>query len=345
MLTGQTRFQAAARCETVDRPPVWLMRQAGRYMDVYQAVRAKHSFLEMIHTPDLARDVTMQPIDAFDMDAAILFCDILVTAEALGLNLQFKDGVGPLFLPPVKQLSDCDGLDTAGALGNLNYVMDALKACRSACDERGKALLGFAGAPFTVACYVFRREGNDSTTDIQTAIQNDPGLFHAVMEHLTPVTSDYLNAQMTCGVDGVQLFESWASVFSPEDYEKWAFPYLKKVVQGLDRSSGVPLSLFCRHTHQYLPYLLELEPDIISVDWTSDMGDMVSKIPSHIAIQGNLNPEILLGDAATVQKETQTLLELMKHRPGFIVNLGHGITPKSKEENVAMLVDTVKKGY
>lgn len=342
MLTGQTRFQAAARREKVDRPPIWLMRQAGRYMDAYQAVRAQYSFLEMIHTPQLACDVTMQPIDAFDMDAAILFCDILVTAEALGLNLQFKDGVGPLFLPPIQTLSDVDALDTAAAISKLDYVMQALKLCREACDARGKALLGFAGAPFTVACYMFRQEGNDSTTDIKHIIQSNPDLFHAVMQKLTPVTIDYLNAQMACGVDGVQIFESWASVFSPEDYGKWAFPYLKQVVDGLDRSLGVPISLFCRNTHQYLPYLLELNPDIISVDWTSDMTDMLSKIPDHITVQGNLNPEILCGDSEIVRRDAKTLLDLMADRPGYIMNLGHGITPQSKESNVALLVETVK---
>ena len=342
MFTGHTRFQAAANCQKVDRPPVWLMRQAGRYMDVYQAVRKKHSFLEMIHRPELACEVTMQPIDAFDMDAAILFCDILVTAEAMGANLTFKDGVGPLFVPPIKTIADCDTLVTGHSIQNLDYVLDAISLCRTECDKRDKALLGFAGAPFTVACYLFRQEGQESTHEILNVIQKDPGLYHAVMERLTLVTIDYLNAQRRSGVDAVQIFDSWASAFSRDDYEKWAFPYLKKVVDGLDPSLDVPLSLFCRHTHTYLDLLLDLNPSILSVDWTSNMADIAPLIPSHIAIQGNLNPQILCDSSTVVRDQTQTLLELMKHRPGFIVNLGHGITPKSKEDNVATLIQTVK---
>lgn len=330
-------FLNALKCKNEARPPVWLMRQAGRYMPEYRELRKKYSFLEMCHNPQLIAEVTKLPIDAFGMDAAILFSDILVIPEAFGVGLSFEDKKGPIIHRPIKEKIDIETLPHFNAEESLKYVADGI---RETLKGLNVPLIGFAGAPFTVASYMI--EGG-SSPDLKKAKQwmvRDPASFHLLLDKIADATINYLNMQIEMGVSAIQLFDSWANVLSFDHFKEFSFAYLKKILAGIKKD--VPTILFCRGSSCFAGELSKLAPAGISVDWQLNISDLRRIVPSNIALQGNLDPDILYAPKEVIFKETNKILNSMKGDKGFIFNLGHGIKPDMSPEAVKVLVETVK---
>jgi uroporphyrinogen decarboxylase len=330
----------ALSCETTPRPPLWLMRQAGRYMGEYRQLRAKHSFMELCHEPDLATEITLQPIREFDMDAAIFFCDILVTAEALGCSLDIVEKAGPVIANPIRTQADFDRLlPQDAALAALNYTSVALQQIRAALP-REKSLLGFAGAPLTVASYMIEGGSSAQVPTVFRMIQENPQLFHAIMVRLTDLTIDYVNLQRAAGVDAVQIFESWASLLPRDIYLKFVLPHLTRLVESC-ASKEQPLIMFALADRDLWTDLGKLPAQVLSIGPGLNLLDFRRQFP-HKALQGNLDSRYLLCDRSTLLRAATELLESMRGQKGYIFNLGHGITPKVPEDNVRALVDLVK---
>lgn len=320
------------------RPPVWLMRQAGRYMPQYRKIRAIHSFLEMCHTPELAAAVTMLPVQAFNMDAAILFSDILVILEPFGVGLRFEEGVGPVIERPLSSAADVDGLPDHPIEMTLDYIVETIKLLKSSLKV---PLIGFCGGPFTVASYMI--EGR-STRDLKKTKQwmlRDPESFHRLLNLLTDRTISYINMQVKAGVHAIQIFDSWAHVLAHAQFREFSLAYLNKIMKGV-KNSRIPIILFCRGSSVFAPQLAELNPAAVSLDWNSDIGHMRTLISPKVSLQGNLDPDILYAPQRMIQKEVKKMLRKMKGDPGYIFNLGHGIAPDVPVDAVKMLVETVQ---
>lgn len=327
----------ALACQNSARPPVWLMRQAGRYMASYRALRQKYSFLEMCHEPELVAKVTLLPINQFGMDAAILFSDILVVAEALGLGLEFQDQVGPIIHRPIMSEADIDSLPRPDDLSSLEFVERGILNVK---PHLNVPLIGFCGAPFTVASYLIEGRSSRDFKKTKQWMLNHPSSFKKLLELLSDWSVAYLNKQIAAGVDAIQIFDSWAYVLSNNHFREFALPYLKSILQ---RLKPVPVILFCKGSSVFAPDLAELCPSAISLDWNCDLKKVRTSLPASIAIQGNLDPSVLYGTKMTIEKEVKGLLDSMKGQKGYIFNLGHGIYPDVTEEAVQTLVDCVKK--
>lgn len=329
----------ALRCESVPRPPVWLMRQAGRYMPQYRALRSKHSLWEMFHEPEVAADVTCLPLEHLGVDAAILFSDILVIAEALGGAVRFPDEGGPKIDPPIHTLEQVALMPYIPVEESLPYVFETIRQVKKRISV---PLIGFSGGPFTVATYMIDSSNHSAFERTKKWIKEDPASFHALLSKITQATIAYLKTQVQAGVDVLQVFDSWASVLSDAEFATFSLPYLKQVVDAL-RSTQVPLILFCRSSSLRAEALAAIEPHAISFDWHLPMLELRKKVPAHIAIQGNFNPEFLkTSSAAEISAGVNDLIASMRGKLGFIVNLGHGITPDVPMENVRCFVDAVK---
>jgi uroporphyrinogen decarboxylase len=312
-----------------DRPPVWLMRQAGRYLPEYRQLRQKHDFLTLCHEPELAAEVTLQPLKRFELDAAILFSDILVIPEALGMKLRFDEGVGPVFDQPLEEVQ------LAPSFGDkLDFVKEAIGLVQ---QQYKGPLLGFSGAPFTLASYMI--EGGSSRTfkKTKTWMLKDPEGFHKLLKLLTAQVIAYLKMQLLAGVQAVQLFDSWAHVLSDTHFRAFCLPYLKEIVKEVK-----PIILFCRGSSIFAPLLAALSPTGISLDWQSNLKEMRQKIPAPIVLQGNLDPDILYASPDVVKQHAQEMVRSMQGDGGYIFNLGHGILPDVPLESVYALVDGVK---
>ena len=321
------------------RPPIWLMRQAGRYMASYQKLRAKHSFLGLCKTPELIAQVTQLPITEFGFDAAIVFSDILLIAEAMGLQLHFEEGKGPILAPCLKDKHSLKNLSGKQIVLELSFVIEGIKLLK-----RGKnlkvPLIGFAGAPFTVASYMIEGESNRELLKTKEWLFRDPDSFHELLDLIADYTIEYVNAQIDAGVDAIQLFDSWAHVLAARQFEEFSLRYMKKIISKMKKC---PVTLFCRGSSIFYERLASIKPDCISLDWQSDVKTIRKKI-AGISLQGNLDPDILLQDTKTVEKEAKAMLEAMKDDPGYIFNLGHGILPKTPIANVHALVACIKRG-
>lgn len=333
-------FLKAANSEITERPPVWMMRQAGRFMKEYWDIKNKYSFLEMCKTPEIAADVTMLPIDLLDVDAAILFSDILVTAEAMGGQLSFEAGVGPLFANPVKNEADIDALLVEGTEDRLNYVAEAIKVIQQRLNGT-KPLIGFAGAPFTVMSYLIEGGSSKDFKKTKLFIHNQPALAHKLLQKIADVTVAYLNMQIAAGVNALQLFDSWALALSWDDYNEFSHQYNKYIISKLNRK-GIPVISFCKGSSVFAPLMAEAKPDVISVDWNADLLNIKNSLPANIAVQGNLDPFLLYADKKVIKERIHRLFDRMKGTPGFIFNLGHGIMPDIPFDNVKFAIDTVK---
>ncbi len=334
-------FLKAANSEITERPPVWMMRQAGRFMKEYWDIKNKYSFLEMCKTPEIAADVTMLPIDLLDVDAAILFSDILVTAEAMGGQLSFEAGVGPLFANPVKNESDIDNLLVDGTEERLNYVAEAIKVIQQRLNGT-KPLIGFAGAPFTVMSYLIEGGSSKDFKKTKLFIHNHPHLAHKLLQKIADVTVAYLNMQIAAGINALQLFDSWALALSWDDYNEFSHQYNKYIISKLNRK-GIPVISFCKGSSVFAPLMAEANPDVISVDWNADLLTIKKSLPANIAVQGNLDPFLLYADKKVIKDRIHRLFDRMKGTPGFIFNLGHGIMPDIPFDNVKFAIDTVKE--
>lgn len=334
------RFLQACRLEAVDATPIWLMRQAGRYMQEYRDLRLQYGILEIIKTPELACQVAMQPIDAFDLDAAIIFADILPPLEGMGLNLEFVKGEGPLIHNPIRTTQDVDALLTPPAEEALWFTLEAIKLARQTLASRGIPLIGFSGAPFTLASYAIEGSGSRNYLHAKGLMYGDPPAWDRLMTKLATVVGDYLLAQARAGAQALQLFDSWVGALSPFDYATKVMPYTQQAL-AIAAQAGVPIIHFGTDTNGILELIREGGGDVIGVDWRIDLDMAWQRLGSQVAIQGNLDPVLLFAPWPEVQKQVQRVLDQAANRPGHIFNLGHGILPQTPVDTVRRLVDFV----
>ena len=330
----------AAFSEKTERPPVWMMRQAGRFMKEYWEIKNKYSFLEMCKTPEIAADVTMLPVDLLGIDAAILFSDILVTAEAMGGDLSFNQGVGPLFANPVRTNADIDRLEI-NVMDKLQYVDDAIKVIQQRLNG-SIPLIGFAGAPFTVMSYLVEGGSSKDFKLTKLMLHNEPEMAHKLLSKIASVTADYLNLQIAAGVNAIQIFDSWAQALAWDDYKEFSHRYITEIIAKLQRKD-IPVISFCKGSSVFAPLMAEEKHDVISIDWNVDLLDIKKRLPSNIAVQGNLDPHILYADKKVIKQRIYALFDRMKGENGFIFNLGHGIMPDIPFDNVKYAVDIIKE--
>ena len=330
----------AAFSQKTERPPVWMMRQAGRFMPEYWEIKNKYSFLEMCKTPEIAADVTMLPVDLLDIDAAILFSDILVTGEAMGGDLSFNQGIGPKFANPVRTAADVDALETEVG-DRLQYVADAIKVVQQRLNG-SIPLIGFAGAPFTVMSYLVEGGSSKDFKLTKLMLHNHPELAHKLLAKIAKVTTDYLNLQIAAGVNAVQIFDSWAQALSWDDYREFSHQYIEQIIAGLNRKD-IPVISFCKGSSVFAPLMAEAKPDVISIDWNVDLKDIKHRLPAGMAVQGNLDPHILYADKSVIKDRIHRLFERMSGEDGFIFNLGHGIMPDIPFDNVKYAVEVIKE--
>jgi len=337
---SNARLLKACRREAVDATPIWLMRQAGRYMQEYRDLRQKYGILEIIKTPELACEVTLQPIRAFDLDAAIIFADILPPLEGMGLSLEFVKGEGPLIHNPVRAPADVDALTVRPPEETLSFTLEAIKLARSQLDPLGIPLIGFSGAPFTLAAYAIEGGSSRSYALAKSLMMGQPDVWHRLMEKLSQVVGHYLLAQAEAGAHVLQLFDSWIGAVSPADYREHIMPYSQKAIQ-IAKQAGVPLIHFGTNTNGMLELMREAGGDVIGVDWGIDLGAAWNRLGDGVAIQGNLDPIALLAPWNALKQRAQYVLDQAGGRPGHIFNLGHGILPNTPIDNVKRLAEFV----
>jgi len=338
------RFLRALRREPVDATPVWLMRQAGRYLPEYRATRAKAgSFMGLATNPELACEVTLQPLERFDLDAAILFSDILTVPDAMGLGLHFVEGEGPKFHRPVRSAADVAKLAVPDMEGELRYVMDALRLIRS--ELRGRVpLIGFSGSPWTLACYMIEGGGSDNFSKIKAMMLREPALLHQLLEVTSDAVIAYLSAQRAAGAQALQLFDTWGGVLAPHHYREFSLRYLLKIAQGLQRGEGAqrtPLILFGKGNAPYLEELAASGAEGVGVDWLVSLEEARRRTGGKVALQGNVDPATLYGSPEAIREEVRRALRSYGDGPGHVFNLGHGMSPDMDPANVAVMVDAV----
>jgi uroporphyrinogen decarboxylase len=331
------RFLRACRREPVDVTPVWFMRQAGRYMAEYRAIREKHSLLEICYQPELAAEVTMQPVRALGVDAAILFADILLPVIPLGLGLEFAKGEGPVIGEPVRTLEDVMAMRPIHAETDLGYVMEAIRILRG---ELNVPLIGFCGAPFTVASYIVEGGSSREFLKTKTMMYSAPQVWQALMNRLSNVLAEYLVGQIRAGAQAVQVFDSWVGALSPEDYENFVLPYSQKVLQAA-QAENVPVIHFGINTTTLLPLMKRAGGDVIGLDWRIPLDDGWALLGHDVAVQGNLDPALLFAPRPEIKRRVHDILRCAGDRPGHIFNLGHGILQHTPVENVRAVVDMV----
>ncbi len=320
-----SRFLRACRRLPVDATPIWLMRQAGRYMAEYRALREKHSMLDLIRTPELAAEVTLQPINAFELDAAIIFADILPPLIGMGLDLEFIPGKGPVFHNPIQSTYDIDLLATPPAEEALAPTLEAIRIVTAKLAARDIPLIGFAGAPFTLACYAIEGGGSKDYIKAKSLMFSEPAAWKRLMEKLVTVQADYLLKQAEAGASALQVFDSWVGqVVSRTDYRRYVQPYNEKLFQMISKA-GVPVVNFSTGTYPYLEEVAACGGEVIGVDWRMPLGEAWAKVGYRRAIQGNLDPVALLSPWRELQYQVDQVLEQAAGRPGHIFNLGHGI--------------------
>ncbi len=334
------RFLAACRREPVDVTPVWLMRQAGRYMAAYRALRQRYTILEIIQTPELACEVTLQPIMAFDLDAAIIFADILPPLAGMGLRLDFRKGEGPHIDNPVRTAADVEALVVRPPEETLGFTLEAIRLVRRELDGCGLPLIGFSGAPFTLAAYAVEGGGSKDYLRVKSLMMSEPATWAKLMEKLSTVAGEYLLAQARAGAQALQLFDSWVGQLSPDDYRTHVLPYSRRTI-AIARAAGVPIIHFGAGTAGMLPLLREAGGDVIGVDWRIDLDVAWRMLGDDVGVQGNLDPVALLAPWEALRPRIQQVLDRAGGRPGHIFNLGHGILPQTPVENVKRLVDFV----
>jgi len=341
-------FLRAARLEQTERTPVWMMRQAGRFLAEYRAVRAKHSFLEMCYTPELAVEVTLQPVDLVGVDAAIIFSDILVVFPGMGLDLEFQSGKGPVINNPIRSAADVRALKLSDPLKDTGYVMEAHKMLRRELEHK-VPLIGFAGAPFTLASYAIEGHGTRDYEICKAFMWNQPEAWGELMEKFADTVSAYLCAQIDAGAQVVQLFDSWVGYVAPRDYERFVLPYTKKVLDTVkaygDKTveGGVPVIYFANGATSMLDLVQKAGGDILGLDWRLDMKKAVEMIDPRFGIQGNIDPVALFGSEESIDEQVREILEAFGTRPGHIFNLGHGIHKTTEPDKARYFVESVKR--
>ncbi|HAX23808.1 MAG TPA: uroporphyrinogen decarboxylase [Thermomicrobiales bacterium] len=333
------RFLAACHRQPVDCTPVWFMRQAGRYMPEYRAIRTRHTLLDICAQPELAAEVTLQPINAFDVDAAIIFADILLPLVPMGMNLEFAAGEGPVLHNPLRSRADIDALRDIDPVADLKSTLDALSIVRREIDGK-VALIGFAGGPFTLASYAIEGGSSRNYQITKSLMYRDPDTWFTLMEKITRMTSAYLLAQVAAGAQCVQIFDSWAGALSPDDYRRFVLPATKSIVDSV-RSAGAPIILFGTNTAGMLDAIASAGSDVVGADWRIGLDDAWRQIGHDQAIQGNLDPLLLFAPADELRSQVAAVLDRAGGRPGHIFNVGHGILPETPTESVHAVVEMV----
>jgi len=336
-ITRDSVFMKACRREDTDYTPIWLMRQAGRFMREYRELRAKTSFLDLCKTPELAAEVTLGAVERLGVDAAIIFSDILLILESFGIDLEFSKGEGPSIRRPVRSGKAVMRLREFDP-ESLTYVYDALTITRRALDPE-IALIGFAGAPYTVASYAIEGGGSRNYENTKGLMYRDPGAWHEFMGRLSIATALYLNKQISSGADVVQLFDSWVGCLSPDDYAEFVLPHMKKLIGGI--KENVPVIHFGTGTESLLGLIRESGCSVMGLDWRVDLGKAWEKVGYDMSVQGNLDPVALYAPHSEIRKKAKSILDKAAGRPGHIFNLGHGILPRTPVDNVLALVDFV----
>lgn len=334
------RFLTACAGLPVDRIPVWFMRQAGRYMPEYRALREKHSLLDLIAVPELAAQVTLQPLDRFDVDAAILFNDLLPPWQAMGLGLEFVAGEGPRILRPLQTVRDVDMFPVPSASETLGSTLETIKILRQDLDSRGIPLIGFGGAPFTLAAYALEGGGSRSYDKARTFMIQEPAAWQRLMKKITTFQLDYLTAQAKAGAQALQVFDSWVGVLGKAEYERYVQPYNKTLFTGL-KKTGVPIIHFTTRTAAYLETVAADGADILGVDAQLPLGEVRQRLGDSKPVQGNLEPLALQGRPRELSFRVQEVLEDNGGRPGFIFNVGHGLVPSTPIDSVHRVIEQV----
>lgn len=338
-MNSRDRFLAACAGQPLDRPPIWVMRQAGRYLPEYRATKAKSSFLEMVRTPELATEITLQPLRRFALDAAILFSDILVIPEALGQAYHFREAGGIEMAYRLATRAQVDALAPASAVPErLHYVADALALIRRSLAG-SHALLGFGGSPWTLATYMVEGGSSEDFEHIKQLFYTDRATFDALLEKISAALVAYFDLQIAAGVDAIQIFDSWGGIVAGADYEAASLRWIRQIVAALP--AGFPVILYAKGTAPHLMDQAFSGVRVLSVDWTCDLAAVRHSLPANVAVQGNLDPVLLNTTPAIVRREATRLLTAMHGTRGHIFNLGHGIMPQAKIECMQALVETV----
>jgi uroporphyrinogen decarboxylase len=332
-------FLRACRGEEVEYTPVWLMRQAGRYLPEYQAVRSNIDFLSLCKNPELAAEVTLQPVDILGVDAAILFSDILIPVEAMGMRLEFSDKEGPVLNEPVRSKASVDRLIIPDVEEDLPFVFDTIKILRRKLENK-VPLIGFSGAPFTLATYMIEGGSSKNFLNTKKMMFQNSAAFGYLMEKITDTLISYLSAQIKAGAQAVQLFDTWAGMLAPVDYKKFAFPWVRKAISEL-KKEGVPVIYFVNDCAGILKEVKKTGADVIGVDWRIDIADAIKKIGKKTVVQGNLDPCALFLTAEKIEERVKDILWKAEAAKGHIFNLGHGVLPQTPVENVIALVEAV----
>ena len=341
-------FLKACRGEDVPYTPIWIMRQAGRYLPQYRAIRDKTDFLTMCKTPELVTEVTLQPIDILKVDAAILFCDILIPCEAMGQGLEFHEGKGPLLGPVIRNEQAIRKLIVPDPEDKMKYVMDSIRLLRKELEDR-VPLIGFSGAPFTTATYMV--EGGTSKNFINTKrlIYENPALYQSLMDKITSTITEYLKAQISAGAQAVQIFDTWGGIFSPQDFKEYVLIYVKRVIDDLkkwmriENAEAVPVIYFVGETAGLLEEIKTSGADVYGVDWRINLDSAVKRLGSDAVVQGNLDPLSIFLPQDQIENRVKDILVRGAYARGHIFNLGHGVVPETPPENVIALVEMVHR--
>lgn len=334
-------FLRACRRQSVSRTPVWMMRQAGRYLPEYRAVRAKADFLTMCKTPELAAEVTIQPVDIIGVDAAIIFSDILVVPEAMGMHLEMVESKGPILHNPIRTKHDVDALKIVDPEKHLRFVMDALAATKRALGGR-VPLIGFSGSPWTLAAYMIEGSGGKEFRRAKQLMLDDPETMDALLEKLATVVCLYLEAQLAAGADAVQIFDTWGGILAPDYYKRFSLDYIFKVVSNLKRENA-PVIVFSKGANHSLKDIAQVGADVVGLDWTIDMADARVLVGERVGLQGNLDPSTLYALPERIRQEVRAILRKVGKAPGHVFNLGHGIFPDVPVEHAKAFVRAVKE--
>ena len=339
-------YLRALERQPVERTPVWVMRQAGRYLPEYLAVRKKAGdFMSLCSNPDLACEVTLQPIDRFNLDAAILFSDILTIPDAMGLGLHFEAGEGPKFSNPVRTRADIDKIPQIDPGSELRYVMDAVSLIRKELNGR-VPLIGFSGSPWTLATYMVEGGGSKDFSKVKGLMFSDADSMHALLNKNAIAVTQYLNAQVEAGAQSLMIFDTWGGVLSPECYREFSLRYMHQIVDGLTRKADgrrVPIVLFTKNGGRWLSDMADTGCDGLGVDWTIDLSDASKLVNGRVALQGNLDPSVLYGTPERIRAEVKKVLTSFGDGPGHVFNLGHGIHQFVNPDNLGVMVEAVRE--
>jgi len=340
------RFLKALARQPVDRTPIWMMRQAGRYLPEYRATRSQAGdFMSLCKNTELACEVTLQPLERYDLDAAILFSDILTIPDAMGLGLYFEEGEGPKFRKPVRTEADIEQLNVVDTASDLAYVTDAVAMIRRELHGR-VPLIGFSGSPWTLATYMIEGQSSRDFARAKTMLYTQPELMHQLLDKLALSVIDYLNAQISAGAQVVQIFDTWGGALSHAAYLEFSLAYMQKIVSGLIKHAegrDVPVILFTKGGGHWLEAMAETGCDALGLDWTVDIGAARARVGNQVALQGNMDPAVLRSDPARIEAEVATILQSFGTGSGHIFNLGHGITPDIDPAHAKIFIDAVHK--